>query len=72
MDRSVNDLTDAGYDRHHRDIQITTGDRKYIVAADRYQTVGKLHDKTGSSQTDNIFCPVPAVTDLFPGQKTDF
>ena len=72
MDRCIDDLSDTRYDRHHGDIQIASGDRKYIVAADRHQTVGKLHDKTCGSEADNIFCPPSAVTDLFSGQKTDF
>ena len=43
-----------------------------MIAADCYQAVRQLHDKSGSSQADDIGCAGSAVPDLFRGQKPDF
>ena len=72
MDRGFYHLPDTGNDRHHRDVDVSAGHGKHTVAADADQAVGELHDKSGSSQADDIGCAGSAVPDLFRGQKPDF
>ena len=55
MDRSLNKLAHTGDDGHDGDIDITAGDGKNIVAADRHETVGELHDKSGCTEAEDIF-----------------
>ena len=55
IDRCLDKLTHARYNRHNRDVNITAGHREYVVAADRDKAVGQLHDKSGGTETDNIF-----------------
>ena len=55
VDRSLNKLAHTGDDGHDGDIDITAGDGKNIVAADRYETVGELHDKSGCTEAEDIF-----------------
>ena len=55
MKRCFYQLTYTGYNGHNRNINIATGDRQYIVAADRYQAVCQLHDKAGRTKTYDIF-----------------
>lgn len=56
IDRRFHQLAYAGNDRHDRDVDVASGAGEYMVAADGHQAVGQLHDKTGGSQADNIFC----------------
>lgn len=72
MDSRIDDLSDTRYDRHHGDIQIASGDRKYIVAADRHQTVGKLHDKPAVPEADNIFARLPQSRISSPDRRRTF
>lgn len=55
IDRCLDELTHARYDRHNRDVNITAGHREYVVAADRDKAVGQLHDKSRGTEADNIF-----------------
>ena len=55
IDWCLNHLTHAGDDCHDRNIERSAGDRKYVIAADCYQAVCQLHDKSGSSEADDIF-----------------
>ena len=55
IDRRLYHLTYTGYDCHYGYVYIATGYRQYVIAADRYQAVGKLHNKASGSKTDNIF-----------------
>ena len=36
------------------DIDIAAGDGKDIVAADRHEAVGELHDKSGRAEAENV------------------
>ena len=54
VNRRLYHLADAGNDSHNRDVDISACDREHTVAADADQAVGKLHDKTGGSQADNV------------------
>ena len=62
----------AGYDRHDGDVNIATCDGKYVVTADRYKAVGKLHDKTGRAEADNIFGVTKTAAKFVLPQKTYF
>ena len=55
IDRCLDELTHARYNRHNRDVNITAGHREYVVAADRDKAVGQLHDKSRGTEADNIF-----------------
>ena len=54
MDRRLHHLANTGYNSHDRDINITACHGKNIIAADTYQAVSQLHDKSGRPQTDDI------------------
>ena len=55
VDRCLDKLAHTGDDSHDGDIDITAGDGKNIVAADRHETVGELHDKSGCTEAEDIF-----------------
>ena len=55
VDRSLNKLAHTGDDGHDGDIDITAGDGKNIVAADRHEAVCELHDKSGRAEAEDIF-----------------
>ena len=55
IDRCFYQLAYAGNDCHDRDVDVASGAGEHMVAADGHQAVCELHDKTGGSQTDNIF-----------------
>ena len=54
MDGRLHHLANTGYNSHDRDINITSCNGKNIIAADTYQAVSQLHDKSGRPQTDDI------------------
>lgn len=55
VDRCLDKLAHTGDDGHDGDIDIAAGDGKDIVAADRHETVGELHDKSGCTEAEDIF-----------------
>ena len=54
VDRCLNKLAHTGDDGHDGDIDIAAGDGKDIVAADRHEAVGELHDKSGRAEAENV------------------
>ena len=54
VNRCLDKLAHTGDDGHDRDIDIAAGDGKDIVAADRHEAVGELHDKSGRAEAENV------------------
>lgn len=71
VNRCFDHLTDTGDDSHNGYVDITACNGQDIVGADSDKTVGQLHNKSGSSEADDIFGIFTAGCQFGFGKKTD-